>query len=314
LLECYISGDFTYRQRSFDVGVVQSDSLNMDLTATRDRWQKIIDTADKIILEEVAFIAENDIRLIFGDIPPIATLIAQQAGIPCWLSSNFGWDLIYRAWGQEFAQITNWIVDCYERCDRLFRVPLHEPMARFPDVVDVGLTGGDPKYNLADLQTKFNLDRSPAQTILLSFGGLGVDGIPYQNLLDFPECQFITLDRQAPDLPNLVKILDRQYRPVDFMPLCGRIISKPGYTTYAEALKLDIPVCSISREGFAESEIIMNGLQDYGHHQIVSPDRFFSNNWDFLNTSLSPPRTSQKLAKDGNQAIASSIVDYYHHQ
>jgi hypothetical protein len=310
LLECYIDGDFIYRQRSFDVGVVQTDSLNMDLDATLVRWQNIISSKDEIIAEEVAFCEEHGVNLVFGDSPPLATLIAKQLGVPCWMSGNFGWDFIYRDWGKDFTAITDWIGECYGQCDRLFRVPLHESMDRFPAIEDVGLTGGDPKYCLDEIRDKFKLTQSKSRTFLLTFGGLSLDAIPYHNVSQFPEYQFITLDRTAPDLPNLIKILDRAYRPVDFMPLCDRVVSKPGYSTYAEALKLEIPIVSLTRSGFAEAEVILNGMQDRGYHQVISPEQFFNTNWDFLNQPLQPPRLKTKLANDGNDSIASSIVKY----
>jgi len=183
-------------------------------------------------------------------------------------------------------------------------------MDRFPVIEDVGLTGGDPKYPLARIQAKFNLTQPKSRTILLTFGGLSLDAIPYQNISQFPDYQFITLDPHAPDLPNLVKVLDRSYRPVDFMPLCDRVVSKPGYSTYAEALKLEIPIVSLTRSGFAESKIILNGMQDYSYHQVISPDQFFTTNWDFLNQPLQPPRLNTKLAIDGNHSVASSIAKY----
>jgi hypothetical protein len=310
LLECYIDGEFTHRQRGFDVGVVQADSLKMDLDQTLVRWRDIIDRQHEIIAEEVAFCQEQNVNLIFADAPPLATAIAKQLGIPCWMSSNFGWDFIYRDWGGEFDQIADWIGKLYGQCDRLFRVPLSESMDRFPHIEDVGLTGGDPKYPLAEITTKFNLDRSQQQTILLTFGGLSLDAIPYHNISQFPDDLFITVDRTAPDLPNLVKVIDRQFRPVDFMPLCDLVVSKPGYCTYAEALKLQIPIISLTRSGFAESEIILNGMQDYGHHQVISPDQFFTDNWDFLHQPLQPPRVNSKLATDGNHAIATAIINY----
>ena len=310
LLECYIEGNFVYRQRGFDVGVVQADSLKMDLAATLARWHNIISRKGEIIAEEVAFCQEYGVNLVFGDVPPLATLIAKQLGIPCWMSGNFGWNFIYRDWGREFNAITDLIDDCYGQCDRLFRVPLHESMDRFPVVEDVGLTGGDPKYPLDLICDKFNLTQPKERTILLTFGGLSLDAIPYNNVSQFPEYQFITLDAHAPDLPNLVKVLDRAFRPVDFMPLCDRVVSKPGYSTYAEALKLQTPIISLTRSGFAESEIILNGMQDYGYHQVISPDQFFTTNWDFLSQPLQPPRVNTKLATDGNQSIANSIVNY----
>lgn len=310
LIDCYISGDFIYRPRSFDVGVVQSDSLKMNLDATLHRWQEILAQQEQIIAEEVAFIQAEGVDLVFADVTPIASLIARAAGVPCWMSSNFGWDLIYRDWGGAFTPIADWISECYQQCDRLFRVPLHESMDRFPVIEDIGLTGGDPKYDLDVLRDKFQLTQSPEKTILLTFGGLGIDAIPYENVRAFPDYQFITLDRQAPDLPNLIKVLDRQYRPVDFMPLCSRVVSKPGYTTYAEALKLDIPLLSLTRSGFAESEIIINGMRDYGYHQVISPAEFFTDDWDFLRQPLQPPRLNTPVAKDGNHAIAQAAIKY----
>ena len=311
LLECYIDGEFIYRQRSFDVGVVQADSLKMDLEATLARWQNIIGRKDEIIAEEVKFCQEHNVNLVFGDAPPLATAIAKKIGVPCWMSSNFGWDFIYRDWGNlKFNAIADWISDLYGQCDRLFRVPLHESMSRFPVIEDVGLTGGDPKYSLDLIRDKFKLNQPQSRTILLTFGGLSLDAIPYHNISQFPDRQFITLDRNAPDLLNLVKVTDRAFRPVDFMPLCDRVVSKPGYSTYAEALKLQIPIVSLTRAGFAESEIILNGMQDYGDHQVISPDQFFGSNWDFLDRPLQPPRLNSKLATDGNQSIAGSIVNY----
>jgi predicted glycosyltransferase len=145
---------------------------------------------------------------------------------------------------------------------------------------------------------------------MLTFGGLGLEKIPYQNLRRFPDWQFITFDRQAPTLPNLITIAHSFYRPVDFMPLCGRIISKPGYSTFAEALRLDVPIVSILRDGFAESPILLNGLQHYGYHQIITPAEFFERDWQFLHRSLQPPRSSLNLAKDGTDVIARAVADF----
>jgi hypothetical protein len=310
LLKCYIDGEFTHRQVSYDVGVVQADSLKMDRAATLARWQDIIDRQAQIVAEEVAFCQANNVNLVFADAPPLATAIAKKLGVPCWMSSNFGWDFIYRDWGGEFTPIADWIGDCYGQCDKLFRVPLHESMDRFPVIEDIGLTGGDPKYPLADLRSKFKLDRPKEQTILLTFGGLSLDDIPYQNINQFPDYQFIVFDRQAPDLPNLVKVLDRAFRPVDFMPLCDRVVSKPGYSTYSEALKLQIPIVTLTRSGFAESEIIINGMQDYGYHQVIDPSQFFTDNWDFLRQPVQSPRVNSPVAIDGNYSIATAIINY----
>jgi hypothetical protein len=178
--------------------------------------------------------------LVLADIPPLAPLIAHRANVPCWAATNFGWDFIYRDWGEDFADITDWISSCYQQCDRLFRLPMHESLNRFTVMEDVGLTGGQPRYEIAELQEKLGFTHPQDKTALLVFGGLGLQAIPYHNLSHFLDWQFLTFDQTAPVLPNLRQIPDpsnndpaQQYRPVDLFPLCGLVISKPGYTTYA---------------------------------------------------------------------------------
>jgi hypothetical protein len=311
LLESYIEGDFIHRPRAFDVGVIQSDSIKMDLSATLAQMQEYRSRQNEIIAGEVNFIKTNRIGLILADIPALAVLIAKSAGIPCWMLSNFGWDFIYRHWGGEFEPMANWIQECYQQCDLLFRLPFAEPMSSFTQITEVGLTGGNPRYRESHLRENFALKTPKEKTILLTFGGLGLQAIPYHNLTSFPDWQFITFDQNAPSLSNLVKVVDKNYRPVDFMPLCGKVVSKPGFSTFSESLRLDVPVVSLTREGFAEAQFLLQGLQNHGYHQIIESQEFFAGNWDFLRDKSHPPLTNIALDKNGSEFIAQNIIDYF---
>jgi hypothetical protein len=315
LLAAYLPGEFELRSIAFDIGVIQADSLTMDLPATLAQLALIRQRAEATIAEEVAFLRRENVGLILGDIPPLLTRIAEAAELPCWMMSNFGWDFIYEPWGADFgldvAEDLAWIRDCFRRCDRLFRLPFHEPMAAFPVIEDVGLTGGDPRYALADLRQTFDLTAPIERTTLLTFGGLGLQQIPYAALDRFPDWQFITFDRQAPDRPNLRRVTDHQYRPVDFMPLCGRILSKPGYGTFAEACRQGTPIVSLTREDFAEAQLLLDGIVSQVPYRIIEPDRFFGGDWSFLDEAFMPPQAGLALAQDGNAGIAGAIVDFF---
>ncbi|MHC5595162.1 MAG: glycosyl transferase [Nostoc sp.] len=318
LLECYIEGDFIYRPRAFDLGVVQTDSLTMDKLATLEKLLDIKKHQNSLIASEVNFIRQNRVNLILADIPFLAAGFAKAANIPCWMMSNFGWDLIYRDWGGEFTAIADWISDWYSNCDRLFRLPFHEPMPAFNNITDVGLTGGSPRHSADDLRSLWGITAPVDKTILLTFGGLGLQQIPYDNLGRFPDWQFIVFDQSAPDLPNLVKISDangkrealRKYRPVDFMPICARVVSKPGYSTFSEATILGLPIVTIPRGDFAEATFIIEGITNYNHHQIITPSEFFQGTWNFLHELPQPPKQSQPIARDGNEAIAKAVINY----
>lgn len=311
LLESYIEGDFILRQRAFDLGVIQIDSLIMDKPATLEKLREIKKNHKSLIASEVNFIRQNRVNLILADIPFLAAGFAEAANIPCWMIGNFGWDLIYRDWGGEFTEIADWISNWYAKSNRLFRLPFHEPMSAFPHITDVGLTGGSPRFSIDELRSNWGINTPSEKTILLTFGGYGVQQIPYTNVSKFPDWQFITFDFLAPDLPNLIKVTNRQYRPVDFMPICGRIISKPGYGTFSEATLLDVPVVTIPRDDFAEAAFMLAGITNYNHHQIITGSEFFQGDWDFLYQLPQPPKQTQVINKDGNETIAKAVIDYF---
>ncbi len=311
LLEAYIPGNFIHRPRALDVGIIQSDSLTMDKPATLEKLRQIKQQQRSIIASEVNFIRQNRVGLVLGDIPPLAAPIAVAAGIPGWMMSNFGWDFIYRDWGGDFLEIADWIGDCFAQCDRLFRMPFHETMSAFPHITDVGLTGVDPRFDPSEILEKFDLAQTPREKVILAtFGGLGLDRIPYENITRFPDYKFLCFDLSAPEFPNLIKVDDRFYRPIDLMPICGRLLTKPGYSTFSEACRYDIPIVTVTREGFAESPILLEGIRDYAEHQIWSIAEFFNGDWNALRQPMNPPLRSEKLAKNGNLTIAQSVVDY----
>ncbi len=310
LLESYCEAPFTLREMSMDIGVIQSDSLTMDKAATLAALQDIRHRQTDLVEQEAAYLQAAGVDLVLGDIPPLMTIAAQAAGIPCWMMGNFGWDFIYRPWGGEFVAIVDWIADCFAQCDRLFRLPFHEPMEAFPRQIDVGLTGGTPRFTPAEVRSRLGLTAPQEKTLLLTFGGLGLATVPYDELMTFPDWQFITFDSQAPDLPNLLKICDRRLRPVDLMPICGRVMSKPGYSTFAEACRLDLPIVTLTREDFAEAPLLLAGIRDCAYHQILSLETFLEKGWAFLHTDPTPPLTGTRFAKTGNQDIARAIVEF----
>jgi hypothetical protein len=258
----------------------------------------------------VSFLQQNRVGLILADIPPIAAPLAKAAGIPCWMMSNFGWDFIYRAWGGEFIEIADWIGNCFAQCDRLFRLPLHEPMSAFPNITDVGFTGGTPRFTETELRQNLGLTAPKEKLVLLTFGGLGLAQVPYQNTQQFPDWQFLTFDRTAPDYPNLIRLTDSRLRPVDLMPLCDRTISKPGYSTFAEACRMAAPLITITREDFAEAPVLVAGIRQYLPHLVLDPSEFFSESWSFLEQPLHLPTHDLPLDKEGNRAIAQAVINF----
>jgi hypothetical protein len=100
------------------------------------------------------------------------------------------------------------------------------------------------------------------------------------------------------------------YRPVDLMPVCHCVISKPGFSTFSEACRVQTPIISITRDDFAEAAVLLEATQDYLPTQILKPAEFFAGNWDFLLQPLQPPRLPDAPRPDGNREIAEIVINY----
>lgn len=305
-----LNNDYVLRRHALDIGVVQHDSFRMDREATLAQLTQIYDQRAATVAAEAAFLQAEGVDLVLADIPPLATALAHAAEVPCWMMSNFGWDFIYRDWGPDFAPAVAWIEQCFAACDRLFRLPFHEPMAAFPTVQDVGLTGGTHRYDPAALAARLGITAPRERTVLLTFGGLGLADVPYATVERYPHWQFLTFDQPPQSWPNLTVFPRQGIRPVDVMPLCGRVFSKPGYSTYAEACLYDVPIMSITRDNFAEGPMLIDQLRTYVPHQVLTPAQFFQGDWSGLDQPMVPPRRPNALSKQGNQQIADEIVAY----
>ncbi|MGK7906429.1 MAG: glycosyl transferase [Synechococcus sp.] len=302
------SGKFLYRPRPLDFGVIQSDSLTIDRQTTLHKLEQLREQADEIVRAEADFIRLNRIKLVFGDIPPLACAIAKAAGVPCWMSGNFSWDFIYRDYGPEFCPHADWIAELYSMAERLFRLPFHHDMEAFSSIEDVGLTGSTPALPANQVRSQLKLDPQ-RPTVLVTFGGMGIQDIPYQNLSAFPDWQFVTLDTDAPDkLDNLRKLNGEEWRPVDLLPVCHQAIVKPGYGTFAEVLRLQVPVRCITRPNFAEAPLLVDGLRQFGWHHILKQEQVLGNSWSWLEEDFVPPSSNQNIDLNGNWDIARALA------
>lgn len=285
VFDSFLGGSFHYRKRGLDVGVIQSDSFHPNRAATLQALHEFERDAAHLIREEAKFIRENGIDLLLADIPSVAVDIARAADIPCYLQGNFGWNFIYRDFGADFLGPAEKIEEQYAGSDLLFRLPFHESMAIFPRRVDCGLVGRRARLKAHEVRRSLKLGDLPL--VLIIFGGMGADGIPYRNVDRFHRAgersrHFICFDPGAPVRPNLTVVNDPEILVADLLPVCERVITKPGYGIMADALLADQSLDCIRRTGFAEMPILERALRDFFVHNLISMEEFSRDGWEFL--------------------------------
>ena len=168
----------------------------------------------------------------------------------------------------------------------------------------LGLTCSRPRCDPASLAVRLRLPEERWRCVLISFGGLGLQLDPGL-LARWPDHVFIGLDPALAAVPN-GRLLPPDLRPLDVMPLVGRLITKAGYSSFCEAFSQGVGIHLVERQGFAEAPVLEKALQDHGSHRLLRLDQLLLGDWQ-LDQPLLPPRLGE-LPDDGASAAARALV------
>lgn len=296
-----------HRPCPWDVGMLQADALGADPQATLAALTALEDRLPEQISREAAWLAaQGEPLLVLADVPPAAALLAAALGAPLvWLAS-FGWDAIYAPCGPAFAP---WVEHCralYRRGNLLLHCPLAMAMDWGVPSVAIGLTAGEPRLDGAALARELRLDPARARNVLVSFGGLGYRLDPAL-LARWPEHVFIGHDPALNAVAN-GRTLPAAVRPLELMGHCGRLITKPGYSSFCEAMTYGVGIHLVHRDGFAEAPVLERQLQQHGWHRLLSREQFDAGDWQ-LDQPLQPPSLAP-LPRDGARQAAEVLRAY----
>jgi hypothetical protein len=296
---------FEHRPCRWDVGVIQADALGADAAATLAALEELDRSLPALVEREARWLeAQRQPILVLGDVPPAAALLALRLQVPLvWLAS-FGWDTIHGPMGPDFQPWAERHRQLYAQGDLLLRCPLSLPMDWDLPEVRLGLTSSRPRHDPERLALELALPPDRERVVLVSFGGLGM-AIDPALLSRWPEHVFIGPDPLLATVAN-GRCLPAGVRPLDLMPVTGRLITKPGYSSFCEAFSQEVGIHLVHRTGFAEAPVLEQDLRNHGWHRLLSQEAFRRGDWQ-LDQPLEPPRRGP-LPVDGATTAARAIA------
>jgi hypothetical protein len=296
-----------HRRCQWDVGVLQADALGSDPAATLRALERLEERLPGQLEAEQAWLAQQpEPVLVLADVPPAAALLAERLAAPLvWLAS-FGWESIYGSYGEDFRPWAQRCLELYRRGQLLLHCPLSLPMAWGIPERSVGLTAGEPRWDGATLARRLGLHPERDRNVLLSFGGLGYQLNPAP-LARWPEHLFIGHDPLLAQLPN-GRTLPAEIRPLELMGHCGRLITKPGYSSFCEAMTYGVGIHLVHRDGFAEAPVLERDLQRHGWHRLLSRGQFEAGDWQLDQPPLPP--SEGPLPLGGARLAAEILVEF----
>jgi hypothetical protein len=300
-----------YSRQAIDVGIIQRDSLRMDLSETLAACARIYNGAKSIIERELALIRSNNIRLIVGDTPPLCFEIADRAAIPSVSITNFTWDVIYRAYIDElpgFRPIVEKITAFYGQTTLALTLPYPCDTSMFPRRQAIPWVARESSLTKAQARRKFDLPER-ATIVLLSFGGLGLERLPWPKLNGQRRFFFVTTGENRKLEGNLLVLPDTQSQYEDLVRAVDVIVTKPGYGIVADVLAHRLPILYTERGEFPEYPRLVEALNDCATAEFIPQDELLAGNLAvYLERLLSKVPNWPQVDLNGAQIAAQRLL------
>jgi hypothetical protein len=307
-------GRHTFRAGSFDVGMVQHDSIRVDVEATLSRIEQLYSRRKEIVQQEQEYLASNGIGLVVADIPGIPIEAAAALGIRSLAIGNFGWDWIY----SEFVpRDPRWqlAVDIfreeYGRADLLLRLPFCEEMQAFPRKQDIPLVASPGISRRTEIAQLTGSDPG-RKWILLSFTTLDWDSEALSNVAHLADYEFFTV-RPLEWPQSSIRALDRgQVSFSDVLASVDAVISKPGFGIVSDCIVNEKPLIYADRTDFMEYAILVSAIRKYLKSlHIASADLYRGELRESLASIWDLPGPEAKQARGGDVIAAQQIGSYF---
>jgi len=304
-----------------DTGVVQTDSLHLDERRSIDEAARFMAEVDVLAATEAAFLRERRATMVVGDIPPLAFLAAQKAGLPSVAIGNFTWDWIYAGYPEALASAPG-LVPGIRRAYRLASLTLRLPMwGGFEEwgspVIDIPFVGRHSTRSADDVRRQLGVPRE-SRMVLLSFGGLGISGLALQPLSRLDGYAVVTtthaFDAVGPVPPGVYVIEDRAVyaqglRYEDLVRAADIVVTKPGYGIITECVANDAAMLYTDRGRFAEYDVLVREMPKYVRCRFLPREDLFSGRWGpHLDALLAQPAAPALPRTDGASVAASLLL------
>ncbi|MBM4403769.1 MAG: hypothetical protein FJ042_05245 [Candidatus Cloacimonetes bacterium] len=304
---------FTLYDVSMDLGIVNGSELRPDISATREKLLDLMSLRQPIVEREVEFLRSNRIDLVIADIPFLIAEVGKYAGVKVFAISNFDWYYIYRELFKDDRQIRP-VINCigalYGLMDHAFRLPFSSvhSMAALGKCEKTGMVTRRTK----DPQTVINaLANKPKPYLLCTSGGIGEITLDIRKLCSAFKGTVISRYRFEADN---YQYLDPETDFIDYIAAADIILTKPGYSTFAETVTQGKFLIYHMWTSYPENTLLEKGLRAYKHKLRLDDLHLTVKQWSktFSMIERIKANTDQKEIPNQTMALAQRLLDVFH--
>ncbi len=326
------TGTFQYHHVECDTGIVQVDSLHLDVDETVRRARAFMSTFEERVAAEAAFLTDQSANLVVADIPPLGIAAARRAGLPAVALGNFTWDWVYSSY-QGTDDIVAAIGLAYAGANLALRLPMHGGFSTFATIEDVPFIARRSARAPSDTRHALGLPLDE-RLALVSFGGYGLEGLDLDALSrlhgyvalvsgssgrsfgsivrnDRSGRSFATIVRQGSLMPVDERAMYAAgFRYEDLVRAVDVVVTKPGYGIIAECLANDTALLYTSRGPFIEYDVLVAAMPRFLRAAYIDHADLLAGRWaPHLAALVAQPDPAERPATDGAEVAASVLLE-----
>ena len=307
-----VDGRLAVRPGAFDVGMVQQDSIRVDVPATLDEALELLAEREKLIDYEAEMLRGEGADLVVADIPAIPLEAAAEAGVPAVAVGNFSWDWIYSpfvARDPRWRPVIRTFETGYRKAKLLLKLPFSPAMSVFPKQVDVPLLAKPGRSRREELAKMTGAD-SAKRWALLSFTTLDWNEAALREVETLEEHEFFTVKPlDWPGRQNIHAVDRMTIGFSDVLATCDAVVSKPGYGILSDCAANAKPLVYAEREDFIEYPLLERELKRYLKNvHVPAADLYAGRLGAALAAVASAPDPAEALSGGGAEKAAEILA------
>jgi L-arabinokinase len=323
LFERTLLGRIDVVERQCDSGMIQIDSLNVDVEASIRQAREFQARLPHLAAGETAYLRAHGADVVVGDIPPLAFVSAAAARLPSVAIGNFTWDWIYDGYpGPATRELARDVRRAYQNVTRVLRLPMAGGFDGLQSITrDIPFIARRSQREPDEVREALGLPQRSAGTplVLMSFGGYGVSGLDTSALAALTDYTIATTDTPAREhtikpAHGLLHISEhdlygRGLRYEDLVRAADVVVTKPGYGIISEAIANDTALLYTSRGHFVEYDVLVREMPKYLRTEFIEQQDLLTGNWSAaLERLLDKPAPPEQPALNGADIAAAEIL------
>ena len=302
------------RPGAFDVGMVQKDSIRVDVEATLERALELAERRSGLLEKEAEFLRGEGAGLVVADIPSIPIEAAAAAGISAVAMGNFSWDWIYAPFVERdsrWRRVIDLFEEGYRKARVLLKLPFSPDMSVFDKQVEIPLLARPGRARRAELASLTGADAGK-RWVLLSFTTLDWGEGALREVEALGDYEFFTVKPLAWEGRANIHAVDRMGMGFsDVLASVDAVVTKPGYGILCDCVANEKPVVFAEREDFIEYPLLERELKRFLKNvHLPAADLYAGRMGTALAAVDSAPAPRERLAGGGAEKAADLLMEW----